>query len=222
MNQKDVLSIFRELGVIREHDHFAYTSKDHNDGWYHGDTYLAKEILYPYVEITASLCKEIAKRCQTWEIDCVVGPEKGGIILSQWVGYFLAKINRQQILSVFAEKNVSNQIRKNKFRFMSGYGNLIAGQHVLIVDDVIHTGETVEHLISLVRDHGGIVKGVGALANRGSMMSAQDFGIPYIFALLTLPLMRWSADTCNLCQQGIPINTQFGHGKEFLEQMGRQ
>lgn len=225
MDGKTVFLILKELGAIKENDHFVYASG------YHGSTYIAKEMLYVYPEITYAMCEEIAKLCgRSWEIDCVVGPEKGAMILAQLVGYILAQSTGRQIISLFAEKVTNPAATDNAFIFKPEYGKLIAEKNILIVEDIINTGKTVQDVVLLVRGHGGIVKAVGALCNRGDMTAEEFDFVPKLFALLNIssPLFskkivqNWSAIKCPLCLQGIPVNTQFGHGKEFLERMGRQ
>jgi len=34
---------------------------------------------------------------------------------------------------------------------------------------------------------------------------------------VNVQLESWDADECELCKKGIPINTEVGHGKQFLE-----
>lgn len=220
-----VLELFNRLGVIIRNDHFIYTSEI--DGTeMHGSTYVNKDGLYPHATETSQLCHELAKR-SLYElggrINCVVGPEKGGIILSQWVGYFLTEMTGHPVLSLFAEK--AERILSNThgilfpalygtyFLFNRGYGDLVAGKDVLIVEDVIHTGQSVKKVADLVRQHGGNVCGVGSLCNRGGKQ-AQDFGVPRMLSLVDICLESWSVEHCPLCIKNIPINTQFGKWKE--------
>ncbi len=195
------------MGAFKENDHFAYTSG------YHGDAYVAKEMIYVYPEITWWLCEQMKNWCGNgWEIDCVVGAERGGIILSQWVGYLLAQCTGRQVMSVYAEKLIHSPIGGNRFTFRHEYGDFIAGKNILIVEDVINTGGTVKNVISLVHELGGIVKAVGALWNRGNVTVEDIRPVTKLFALVNKFLPRWSHVTCPLCARGVPINTQFGKG----------
>lgn len=213
-----VLELFDRLGVIIRNNHFVYTSEI--DGVeMHGPTYVNKDGLYPHATETSQLCRELAKR-SLYElgsrINCVVGPEKGGIILSQWVGYFLAEVpglKGSPVISLFAEK-MKDTIGNTQFIFTRGYGDMVAGKNVLIVEDVIHTGQSVKKVADLVQRHGGKVIGVGSLCNRGGK-EAYHIGVPRIFSLLNMQMESWSAEHCPLCFDGIPINRQFGKGKEL-------
>ncbi len=210
-----VLELFDLFGVIIRNDHFVYTSEV--DGVeMHGPTYVNKDALYPYTNEISKLCRELAIRSLYYmggkNIDCVVGPEKGGIILSQWVGYFLTQLTDKIVLSVFAEKT-QNAAGDRFFVFNRGYGNLVKDKNVLIVEDVIHTGESVRKVADLVRQYGGNVCGVGSLCNRGGKAAAH-IGVPYLFSMLNISMQSWSAQHCPLCADNILINTKFGKGKE--------
>lgn len=223
MGPTRVLELFDRLGIIIRNDHFVYTSEI--DGVkMHGPTYVNKDGLYPHAWETSQLCRELAKRALFHigieKIDCVVGPEKGGIILSQWIGYFLTEMTGQTVLSLFAEK-AKDAAGHTCFVFTRGYGDLVAGRHVLIAEDVIHTGGSIKKVADLIRQHGGDVRGVGSLCNRGGRRT-RHLGVPCLFPLLDVRMESWPADRCPLCAQGIPVNMKFGHGKGFLERMGRQ
>ena len=206
MDGLDVLELFDRFHVIRRNGHYAYTSNGR-----HGSVYVNKDALYPYSREISQLCLELAHWAVSHGIDadCVVGPEKGGIILAQWVGYHISSMLVCDVTSVFAEKCPSG------FVFTRGYADMVKGKHVLIVEDVINSGRTVAQLVDLVRETGGIVEGVVALYNRGNV-SSQDIGCPpRFFALLHMPFESWSAEECPMCRQGIPIDTQFGKGKSI-------
>ena len=99
---------------------------------------------------------------------------------------------------------------------MPEHGNLIAGKNIVIVEDVINTGKTVQDVALLVNEYGGSVRGVTALWNRGNARTDDLYPIPKLFALLDISFASWPAVSCLLCEKNVPINLQFGHGKEFL------
>lgn len=214
MREKDILALFRRLNVIIPNGHFRYSSGGH------GCTYVNKDALYLHSDETSRLCYEIARRAllECGDIDCVVGSEKGGIILSQWVGFHLAQKERHGVLSIFAEKvahtNASGKSSDDfDFIFTRGYGGLIAGKNVFIVEDVVNRGGSVRKVVDLVRKSGGNVKGVGALWNRGNASIDDASSPPTFFSLVNTALSSWTADTCPMCRDGIPLDTQLGKGK---------
>jgi orotate phosphoribosyltransferase len=111
-------------------------------------------------------------------------------------------------------------IKKDDFVFRRGYDKLIPGKQVLVVEDVLTTGGTVKKVVGAVRELGGIVVGVGALVNRGGI-TAKDVGdVPRLGALINITLDVWDEKACPLCEQGVPINTDVGKGREFLDRRG--
>jgi orotate phosphoribosyltransferase len=85
VNAQEILKLFEENGVITRKSHLVYASG------LHGDTYIDKDMIYPNVELTSYLCNNIASYWHYGQepmIEAVVAPEKGGIILSQWVELF--------------------------------------------------------------------------------------------------------------------------------------
>lgn len=214
MNEDEIIEILRRAGAFLK-GHFILASYLHAEG------YINKDAVYPHTEDISKLALEIAERFADDDVEVVVGPEKGGIILSQWVAYHLTILLGHEVLSVFAEKIVDHIGTKKDFEFNRGYDTIVAGKRVLIVEDILTTGGSVERVIDLVRSTGGNVIGLGALCNRGNVTSSSIGDVPKFVALVNIELPRWRPDECPLCAQGIPINNDVGKGKEFLKQQGK-
>jgi hypothetical protein len=45
-------------------------------------------------------------------------------------------------------------------------------------------------------------------------------GVPYLHSALHVKFEMFDAESCPLCKAQVPINTEFGHGKAFLEKTG--
>jgi orotate phosphoribosyltransferase len=217
MQEHDILKILREKGAIYTGDHFVYTSGKH------GSIYVNKDSIYTSTEKTKLLCKEIAKHFSGQEIERVAGPAIGGVILAQWVTYLLNEINKiivdskySEILAVYAEDGPD----ETKI-FKRGYDKLIPGKKVLIVEDIITTGGSVRKLINSIKDLGGQVIGVACLCNRGGI-EAENLKIPELFSLVNLPLDSFLEDECPLCKIGVPINTELGKGREYLDKKNKK
>ena len=78
---------------------------------------------------------------------------------------------------------------------------LVAGERVLVVEDVVTTGGSVREIVQLVRERHGTVVGVGAILDRSSGQA--NFDVPFR-SLATLQVRNYTSDTCPLCQQGSP------------------
>jgi len=85
-----------------------------------------------------------------------------------------------------------------------------------VVEDLTTTGGSIKKVVDVARAAGGEVIGAIAIVNRGGV-SKSDVGNPGIFiALVELHLESWDEDACDLCKKGIPVNTDIGHGREFV------
>jgi len=203
-DERYALKIFNEIGVIVA-GHFVFT------GGNHSSQYINKDALYPHTHYTSRLCRLIAREFSGEEIDTVIGPEKGGIILSQWVAEHLTDCTGEKVFAVYAEKT-----KDNNFAINRGYDKFIAGRLVLVVEDTLTTGGSVREVVELVHENGGSVVGVGALWNRGGVTAENIGDVPRLFSLVNKKLDDWPKEECPLCAQGVPINTDIGKGEEFL------
>ncbi len=206
MNERDVLQLLNRVGAVITESHIVYTSGRH------GTAYINKDAVYPYTRHTSRLCRAIAERFANDDVEAVIAPAIGGVVLSQWTAYHLTEINGREAFSVFAEKSEN----RDTFVIKRGYGKLIAGKNVLVVEDVLTTGSSVAKVIEATRIIGGNVIGLGALCNRGGI-TAQDVGdIPKLISLVNVELDAWDEMDCPLCKRNIPVNTEVGMGREFL------
>ena len=98
---------------------------------------------------------EIASHFQSFEIDIVVSPAEGGIVIGTEVGRAMKK------RTIFAERE------DGKMRFRRGF-NIKEKEKILIVEDVITTGGSVKEVIQLIENSGGVVEGVGVIVDRSS------------------------------------------------------
>ncbi len=215
MNESDILDILQKVGAFRS-GHFVGVSG------LHLDTYVNKNAMYPYTREMSALCRGIAQRFTGKNIEVVIGPATGGIILSQWVAYHLSEHEGREVYGVYADKEGDGFVIKR------GYNELLKGKNVLVVEDLVTTGGSLRKVIDAVRAEGGTVAGAVAVCNRGDV-TAQMIGLPAVPAhagqagdppefvsLLTVELGQWTEAECELCKRNIPINTDVGHGKDYL------
>lgn len=209
--EQTVFEIFKELGVIITDSHFVYTSGRH------GSLYIDKDRAYPHVLKISSLCSMIAKRFSASGIQVVVGPEKGAIILSQWVAYHLSIMTSQEVLAFYAEKTKEGGFILNR----GGAREIIPGKKVLVVEDIVNTAGSVRKVIEEVQRIRGMVVGLGVLCNRGGV----ELDDMVNFSLLSADSIRdkvdletWLPGECKLCERGVPVNVGVGKGKEYVAQ----
>lgn len=208
MNEQEVLALLGRVGAVITDSHIVYTSGKH------GTAYVDKDMVYPHTADTSLLCRAIAEEFQSEGVEAVVAPEKGGIILSQWAAHHLSELTGREVLAFYAEKMDDGGfiIRRG------GAAKRILGRRVLVVEDVLTTGGSAKKVIEVTRAIGGNVIGLGVLCNRGGITPQDVANPPKLTALVNVKLDAWDETICPLCKQNVPINTDVGKGREFLEE----
>jgi orotate phosphoribosyltransferase len=208
MNDPHILQMFLDVGAVVRDSHFVYTSGRHSS------VYINKDAVYLHTGIISALCHEMARPYAAEQIDVVVGPVMGGIILSQWVAHYLNEQRETgETLAVYAEKGTDSVDKQ--FFFGRGYDKYIPGKNVLIAEDILTTGGSVRQVVELVRRQGGNVVGITALCNRGNVQPDAVGGVP-INALIAIDLDTYEPEDCPFCRNNVPINTELGKGRAFL------
>ena len=148
MSNNDYIKIFKNSGALLE-GHFVLTSGRHSASYFQ----CAKLLQYPkYLELFSN---KIVDHFKDNEIDLVMSPAVGGIVLGTEVGRLLKK------RTVFAERVNGKMAMRRGFEIK-------ANEKVLIVEDVITTGGSVKEVMNLVKDFGGSIVGVCVIVDRSS------------------------------------------------------
>jgi len=157
----------------------------------HSPVYWEKALVIQHPAYTEKLCKMIADRFRKSGAQVVAGPTTPGIILAYEVARKLG------VRSIFAERDESGSGRV----FRRGF-SIVPGEKVLIVDDILTTGGSVNEVIDAVKKLGGNIVGVGVLVLRSAQ--EPDFGAPF-YACHRTEVVTYQPDKCPLCKQGIPL-----------------
>ena len=178
----NVEEIFEKAGAILK-GHFLLTSGRHSP------VYWEKFKILQYPEYTAQLCKMIAEHYRDQQIQVVAGPTTGGILLAYEVARYLG------VRSIYAEKEASKRVFRRSL-------TISPGERVLVVDDILTTGGSVEQILAAVRKLSGNVIGVGILVDRSDGMLS--FDVP-LFACLRTKTITYQPESCPLCAAGVPL-----------------
>ena len=178
--QARALEIFRASGAFLE-GHFVYTSGRH------GNKYLEKFRVLERAAYAEPLCRMIAGRFRESGAEIVAGPTTGGVIMAYEVGRLLG------CPGIFCEKD-SGGGRV----FRRGF-TIKPGQQVLVVDDIVTTGGSLEDTFAAVEALGGVIVGVGVLADRSGGQVQVRY--PY-FACLEVAFETWAPEDCPMCAAG--------------------
>jgi orotate phosphoribosyltransferase len=180
-----VEDIFSRAGAYLE-GHFLLASGMHSP------IYLEKFQVLQWPQETERLCASIAESARSLGVQTVAGPTTGGIILAHEVARQLG------VRAVYAERAADGRGRE----FRRGF-RLNPGERVLVVDDIMSTGGSVQETIDAVRSCGAEVVGVGVLVDR-SDGQARFEGLPVV-ALWNVSIPTYTPDDCPQCAQGTPL-----------------
>ncbi len=150
---------------------------------------IAAFIMFGDVEITEAATTELLKICP--EHDVVVTAEAKGIPLCYEMArqgcknYVVARKGVKVYMRNPIDVSVKSITTENEQKLYLGEGdaNFIKGKRVLIVDDVISTGQSLEAIEELVNKAGGNIVGKAAVLAEGDARGRKD-----IIYLEELPL----------------------------------
>jgi len=181
---EEVMKKFEEAGAIQK-GHFKLTSGVHSD------TYIQCAQIMQHPEFMHNLCSELGKKFRGDDIDVIVGPAIGGIIMA----HVMARVLGPWVRAIFTERENGKMTLRRSFEIKEG-------EKVIVVEDVTTTGSSVREVIDIVKSRKGKVVGVGVLIDRSG--GKVDFGIK-TEKLLTVDIKTYLPEECPLCKKGIPV-----------------
>jgi orotate phosphoribosyltransferase len=182
MNGDEILEVLRTHNALMT-GHFKLTSGRHSD------TYVQKQMILSYPRITGALGKAIAAMFAQTKFETVLSPAVGAILLGNAVAY------AADARFVFAERDGDRMTLRRA-------QTLHPGEKVLIVEDVVTTGGSVQEVIECAADAQADVVGVVALVDR--TQTPPPFKLQ---SLLRIEVQDWAADACPLCADGVPLDS---------------
>jgi len=180
---EEIMKKFEEAGAIQK-GHFKLTSGVHSD------TYIQCAQIMQHPGFMHNLCSELGKKFRGDDIDVIVGPAIGGIIMA----HVMARVLGPWVRAIFTERENGKMTLRRSFEIKEE-------EKVLVVEDVTTTGSSVREVIDIVKSRQGKVVGVGVLIDRSG--GEVDFGIK-TEKLLTVDIKTYLPEECPLCKKGIP------------------
>ena len=183
MSTPSMLDVFKSTGALLD-GHFKLTSGRHSNAYFQ----CAKVLQHP--EHLTAVCSNIAEHFADKNIQTVISPAIGGIVVGTEVGRQLG------VKTIFAERKDGIMTIRRGF-------SLEPDERVLVIEDVITTGGSVAEVISLVNAAGATVVGVGSVVDRsnGRVTLADDQ-----FSVLSMEVISFTPEECPLCKEGVPID----------------
>lgn len=179
-SKAELEDLLRDHGAVQE-GHFVLASGKHSP--YYVQT--ARILQEPY--IVDDILDDVISDLRTifGHVDTILTAATGGITFAQQTGLKLEK------KTIFAERNDSNELELNR-----GF-TISSGDSVLLVEDVVTTGGTLDELEYLVESHDAEVAGVFSMINR----SSQDhWNNEPFFSLLSVDYPVYDSDECPRCE----------------------
>ena len=145
------------------------------------DLYIAGFVIFGDQELTVACARELLKRAP--EYDYIITAEAKGIPLAHEMArqagdakYILArkgpKLYMRDIFSVTV--NSITTAKEQKLYLDGADAALMKGKRILVVDDVISTGESLKALEALVEKAGGVICGRMAILAEGDAQERPD------------------------------------------------
>ena len=145
------------------------------------DLYIAGFVIFGDQELTVACAKALLERAP--EYDYIITAEAKGIPLAHEMArqtgasrYFLArKVPKLYMTGVFESTVKSITTAKEQTLYLdTADAEMMKGKRILIVDDVISTGESLHALEVLVERAGGIIVGKMAVLAEGDAQNRED------------------------------------------------
>jgi len=194
-------ALFRSSGAFRE-GHFLLKSGRH------GDAYVEKFHVLQDPAATSELCGFFATHGRGDDgetlVDLVAGPTTGGVILA------FETARQLGVRSIFAEEvRADDGTLRREFR--RGF-RIEPGEQVLLVDDILTTGGSLNAMLPAVEAMGGeiveclvLVDRSGGRAHLTSSTTGRVYPLRALWQL-DLPTYEPGPATCPRCADGVPIH----------------
>jgi orotate phosphoribosyltransferase len=177
-----ILAQLRNQGLLRE-GHFQYRSG------HHSALLLDRDRLLADPQAASRMGYALARAFFTDKVDTVAAPSVWGAGLAQWVAYFLEP--RAKVVYATPLANGTRRIAANLH-------DMIDHKRVLLIDNVMLSGETMKMFDDQISALGGEVIGVGCLwAGDDRLPQARE-----VLGLLNGHYPAYTPDACPYCREG--------------------
>ena len=179
--EKMVIDTLIECEALLE-GHFLLSSGRHSNRY----CQCAKLLQYP--DKAQKVLEIVKEQVENLEVDLLVGPAMGGII----VAYELARqLNKP---GIFTERKDGEMTLSRGFEIKKG-------QRVLITEDVVTTGKSTLEVIEVLKGLGAEVVGVCCIVDRRS----EDCPLKHpVYSACKLEIESFDKENCPLCKENIP------------------
>lgn len=175
-----MIEILKETDALLE-GHFLLSSGKHSNRY----VQCAKVLRYP--DKAEQILKPVAEKLKEMEIDVLVGPAMGGIIVAYELG-------RQLDLEAIFTERVDNIMALRR-----GF-EIKEGSKVVICEDVVTTGKSSMEVKELLESMGAKVLAIASIIDRTSSKLELD-----VISSLRVDIDTYDKEDCPLCESGIEV-----------------
>lgn len=178
--------------------HALLRSGKHSSGFFNSRLVISDEALL--LDAASDLLELLANigEAEGLDVDVVVGPQTGATKLSELISIVVQEYTGEDCL--WASPAKSEIDGKKSMVFSSIDLALLRGQSVLLCEDVLTTGGSVDLASDAVTKAGGIVLPfILTLVNRSGLTEVNG---KKIIALIDRSMPMWQPEECPLCKDG--------------------
>ena len=185
----DTISILKECGALLE-GHFLLSSGKH------GDRYFQCARLLQYPDRAAEALSPLAEALKAdikagkLQIDAIVGPAMGGIIVAYELGRQLG------LPAFFTERDETGAMTLRR-----GF-EIKKGQNILIAEDVVTTAKSSGESAGALEKMGAKIAALACVVDRRA--AGVEVSWPF-YCACRLEAANWDPAECALCGQGRPL-----------------
>ena len=183
MDGQDALALFKQCNALLR-GHFLLTSG------LHSPRYLQCALLCRHPDVCARLCGELAGAFKGVQVDVVVGPAMGGIVLA----YELARALGTR--GIFMERDDGGRMTLRR-----GF-EVKPGESALVAEDVMTTGGSVAEIVTALEEAGAEIAGIACLVDRGGLKRFQGRRTA---SVLQMDVPTYRPEDCPLCRERLPL-----------------
>lgn len=186
--QEFILDLFKKTDALLE-GHFKLSSG------FHSNIYLQCAKVTQYPEINSILSTIIAEHYKHQEIDVVIGPALGGVVLS----YEIAK--KLNCRNIFTERVNTED---GKIMTLRRGFEIRPNEKVLITEDVITTGKSIKEVIEIVEKAKAKTAGIAGIVDRTNNTLKLH---PQQFFVVPIEAEKYDPNDCPLCKNKVPLES---------------
>jgi orotate phosphoribosyltransferase len=179
----DVLALLHKTGALLQ-GHFRLSSG------LHSPNYVQCALLLEAPRNAKALGEALASKVKPMRPQRIVSPALGGLV----IGFTVAEALDKPM--IFTERKDGQMTLRRGFKVREG-------DRVVIVEDVVTTGQSTREAAEVVKKHGGIVYGFASILNRSGKKNPFDASYE---SLLELNLETYQPEECPLCRAGVLLD----------------